>query len=89
MSGSKHLPHHQRTDLHGKFRYQGSSVVASTFTTLRRLTIIEVASRRRISGAKLVRKEASVDGDKTQTFVVFDSLPDCREANIRFACGPS
>ena len=88
MSGSKHLPHPQRRDLqdvHGKFRYQRSSVVASKFTTFPHLTIIKIASRRRIlSGAKLVRKEVSADGDKTQTFVVFDSLPDCWEANVRF-----
>ena len=40
---------------------------------------------------KLVRfalmEEGFVDGNKTQTFVVFDSLHDCWKANIRFDCG--
>ena len=36
----------------------------------------------------LMQEEVSVNGDKTQTFVVFDPLPNCWKANIRFDCGP-
>ena len=37
---------------------------------------------------ELMQEEVSVNGDKTQTFVVFDPLPNCWKANIRFNCGP-
>ena len=36
----------------------------------------------------LMQEEVSVNGDKSQTFVVFDPVPNCWKANIPFDCGP-